>query len=251
MLITQLSLFLLLFRVDGSVTISKEDDPFRVWKTSPAHTGFRSLAIISILQMYLSVDSESRLSRRSHLFYVANPPFYLSCFLAYEAAASEVISFYAARLQDAVGEGFQVATLAFYAEYWLHSSGELILFLLRDQSNSDGLSFPSCLVEIQQAARVLFGSVLAQTPDEEILAIVEQRQHERECFLLSSKPFPQEPELKKRCLFFQSLPPNPTGSGTAKPPLELSSSSDRLRSKTTVSSLHREPLSISLSHGFI
>ena len=45
-------------RADGSVAVSEEDDPLRMWKTSPAHTGFRSLAIISLLQMYLSVDSE-------------------------------------------------------------------------------------------------------------------------------------------------------------------------------------------------
>lgn len=46
---------------------------------------------------------------------------------AYEAAASEVISFYAARLQESVGHGFQVATLAFYAEYWTHSSSRSLM----------------------------------------------------------------------------------------------------------------------------
>lgn len=82
--------------------------------------------------MYLSVDSESRLLFVFPLLFdyvfslVKFPSPVLS---AYEAAASEVISFYAARLQDTVGEGFQVATLAFYAEYWLHSSGESFHFL--------------------------------------------------------------------------------------------------------------------------
>lgn len=39
-----------------------------------------------------------------------------------ESAASEVISFYATRLPDVVGEAYRPASLEFYADHWLHAT---------------------------------------------------------------------------------------------------------------------------------
>jgi hypothetical protein len=39
-----------------------------------------------------------------------------------ESAASEVISFYATRLPDVVGDAYRPASLEFYADFWLHAT---------------------------------------------------------------------------------------------------------------------------------
>ncbi|CDZ98772.1 FOG: WD40 repeat [Phaffia rhodozyma] len=113
-----------------SFTIFEESaESADVWKISSIYTGRRLLTIVSILQLYVSLES-------------------------FESAANEITTFYTMRLQEAVGEGYQRATLDFYVQYWLHP-----------------------IVEIQQAAKLLFASLLARTVDESIVEIAESWRH--------------------------------------------------------------------------
>ncbi|KAI5481365.1 WD repeat protein [Pseudohyphozyma bogoriensis] len=70
-----------------------------------------------------------------------------------ERYASQVIVFYASFLNEAVGPAFAPPALDVLADYWLDSSNE-----------------------IQQTARLLFGTYLASTSDEEVIALVDRWQ---------------------------------------------------------------------------
>ncbi|POY70885.1 hypothetical protein BMF94_6062 [Rhodotorula taiwanensis] len=76
----------------------------------------------------------------------------LRLFLAYpetERPASEAIVFFASALQDSVGEAFKPPSLDLLASHWLDVS-----------------------VEVHQAARTLFGTYLAATPDDTVQELV-------------------------------------------------------------------------------
>ncbi|GAA6002852.1 hypothetical protein JCM10207_001867 [Rhodosporidiobolus poonsookiae] len=80
----------------------------------------------------------------------------LRLFLNYpdtERTASELIVYYASCLADSVGPSFASPSLDVFARFWLDKNGE-----------------------IQQATRSLFGTYLAATPDDEVLAFAERWQ---------------------------------------------------------------------------
>lgn len=94
------------------------------------------------------------------------------CGIDTERYASQAIVFYASFLADAVGCAFAFPALEVLADYWLDGSGASIFCLsliYRDL-------FPPCSAEVQQAARLLFGSYLGAASDARVLALVERWQ---------------------------------------------------------------------------
>lgn len=105
-----------------SCTVANTPRPAAQWEVSPAQTGTRLLGLISVLQLYLAIESacpRPLLPGPLPPLTLDSPRFPLA---GMESAASEIISFYATRLPEVVGEAYQPASLAFYSDYWLHSA---------------------------------------------------------------------------------------------------------------------------------
>jgi hypothetical protein len=96
-----------------------------------------------------------------------------------ERAASELITFYASLLHDAVGDGFCQAHLSQAVAFWFDSSGTYSTVILSRDARCLASSHCGGTAELQQSARLLFGCLLDRMSTEEVGQVVKEQACER------------------------------------------------------------------------
>lgn len=122
-------------------------DSFHIWKQSPTVTSHRLLTIICLLRVFLNFPGQPSL--HSALISILTKDGVIDT----ERYATEAIAFYASSLATNVGLSFALPSLAYFASYWLDTSGE-----------------------VQQAARLLFSAYLDSAPHHSIVGLAEEWQ---------------------------------------------------------------------------
>lgn len=113
------------------------------WQVSGRHTAWKQLLLVALAHRY-----------------IANPET--------EVAATQVITFYASILQDAVGPAFCTGDIAIYVEYYDHTDR-------KSHQESRTLAYTSmCTVHVHQAARLLLDAQIGAMADSDLLGLLDQ-----------------------------------------------------------------------------